>query len=130
MTNIVIDNGAATPVAKTFTQITASAGDGSSAKWALKEGPIAKAFPRIELSARANSATDTRKGWLTFTLPSFFTDTDTGMTTIGSGAQANLVITLPNDFPEALKDDFQAYVCNLFSEDLIKAFIRDAYSAS
>ena len=42
--DIVIYNGASTPVEKTFTLIAPAAGDGSYANWRLKEGTIASVF--------------------------------------------------------------------------------------
>lgn len=127
--DIVINNGAGSPVAKTYTLLTPAAGDGASAKWALKEGTIGKVFPKIEVSSRANGS-NSRKTWITFTLPSSYTDTVTGLTAVGSGAQFNGYVTVPDDFPEALKNDFQAYVTNLMANVIIKACIRDALGAN
>jgi hypothetical protein len=124
--DLVINNAA--PVAKTFSLLSPAAGDGASAKWALKEGTIMKVFPKWELSSRAGNKA--RKTLITFTLPSSFTEAATGLTAVGSSAQANISVTMPDDFPEALKNDFQAYVVNGVANALIKACIRDALGAN
>lgn len=127
---ITINNGAGTPVAKTFDLIAPAAGDGSSAKWALKEGTIRAVFPSIKYTARPNAAGNARKGLLSFSLPSSYTDSVTGLTKVGSGAQFNGEWTLPDDFPEALKNDFVAFTANLIATAFVKSLIRDGESAT
>lgn len=127
--DITINNGAGTPVAKTFTLMAPAAGDGSTAKWALKEGTIMKVFPKIEVSAKANG-NNARKCHVSFKLPSSYTDSVTGLTAVGSAADLNVYATIPDDFPEALKNDFQAYAVNLIAHAIIKACIRDGLGAN
>lgn len=54
-TDLVINNGAGTPVAKTFTLMAPAAGDNSLASWALKEGTISSVFPKITALADRKS---------------------------------------------------------------------------
>lgn len=129
-TDLSIYNGAATPVAKTFSLITPAAGDNSSAMWALKEGTISKVFPTIELSTRKNNGNTARKCLITIKVPSSYTETATGLTVVKTAAVLNCTVTMPADFPEVRKDDFVAFATNVLGNALIKACIRDATPAS
>jgi hypothetical protein len=128
--DLVINNGAATPVAKTFKLLTPAAGDNSSALWALKEGTISSVFPTIEVSARKNAGNDARKVNLTVKIPSSYTVAATGLTAVGSAAVINITATVPADFPEALKDDFAAFAKNAVANAVLNACIRDALPAT
>lgn len=127
-TDLIINNGAGTPVAKTFVLVAPAAGDGSYANWRLKEGAIASVFPRIAALARAGKGS--RKANIKLQIPSSYTDTVTGLTKVGSAFDLNVDVTVPDDFPEALRNDAQAFAVNLVSNAIIKAMIRDAYSAT
>jgi len=127
--DLVINNGAGTPVAKTFTLMTPASGDNSPALWALKEGTISKVFPTIEESARKNASGDARKCNITIKVPSSYTEAATGLTAVGSAAVFNGTVTMPTDFPEALKNDFVAFVKNAMANTLIQACVRDALPA-
>lgn len=126
--NLVVKNGASTPVDKTFTLISPAAGDGSLATWALKEGSISAVFP--QLTAMSSASPTSRKLKVKFRLPSSFTDSVTGRTMVASRAEMNVDFTIPTDFPEVLKDDFVAYCTNIVTTSLLKAMIRDAYPAT
>lgn len=126
--DIVINNGAGTPVAKTFTLLSPAAGDGSYANWRLKEGAISSIFPAIAVSARANGSA--RKANIKLRLPSSYTDTVTGLTKVGSAFDFNVDVTVPDDFPEALRADAVAFATNLMANAIIKAVVRDGYPAT
>lgn len=128
--DLVIKNGAASPADKVFTLLTPSAGDGASALWALKEGPISKVFPTLEVSTRRNASGNARKCLITLKLPSSYTEAATGLTAVSSSAVFNGSTTIPADFPEALKNDFIAFVANAVAHSLIKACLRDAIPAA
>lgn len=128
-TDIIINNGAGTPVAKTFTLLTPSAGDASVAEWALKEGAISSIFPRITSSA-ARTSNGSRNVKVKLRLPSSYTDTVTGKTLVGSAFELNVTASVPDDFPEALKNDAVAFTTNLMAHALIKAMVRDAVPAN
>jgi hypothetical protein len=128
-TDLVINNGAGTPVAKTFTLLTPAAGDGGTAEWALKEGTIGSVFPRITSSAH-RTGNASRQARIKLRIPSSYTDTVTGLTKVGSAFEFNGTFSVPDDFPEALKNDAVAYSSNLFDQTLIKAIIRDALPAN
>ncbi len=127
-TDLIINNGAGTPVAKTFTLLTPSAGDGSVAEWALKEGSISSVFPRITSSAQ-RTGNGSRNAKVKLRIPSSYTDTVTGKTIVGSAFEFNGTASVPDDFPEALKNDAVAFVKNLMAHVLIQAMVRDATPA-
>lgn len=128
-TDLIINNGAASPVAKTFTLITPAAGDGGVAQWALKEGTISTVFPTITAQARTTT-NSSRKLRLRVRLPASYTDSVTGLTNVGVAAEVNVDVSVPNDFPEALKNDFVAFVANGVNHALVKSLIRDALPAT
>lgn len=129
-TDLIINNGAGTPVAKTFVLLTPAGGDNSSALWALKEGTISKVFPTIEESARKNGNGDARKCNITLKVPSSYTEAATGLTAVGSAAVFNGTVTMPADFPEALKNDFVAFIKNALAHAVLQACMRDALPAT
>lgn len=128
--DIVINNGASTPVSKTFTLIAPAAGDGSYANWRLKEGTISSVFPAIAVKATQNARGTGRKVNVKFRLPSSYTEQVTGLTKVGSAFDFNVDVTVPDDFPESLKNDAVAFATNLMNTALIKACVRDAVPAT
>lgn len=127
--NLVVKNGAATPVDKTFTLITPAAGDGSLAQWALKEGVISSVFPVLTaMSGRTNN--NSRNLKVKLRVPSSYTDSVTGRTMVASGAEMNATFSVPGDYPEALKADYVAYCINLLSSATMRECIRDAIPAT
>lgn len=127
--DLVINNGAVTPVAKTFTLITPAAGDNSLAAWALKEGTISSVFPKVTALARVTN-NKSRTIQVKFRLPSSYTDTVTGLTKVSSAFEMNVQVSVPDDFPEALKPDAVAFSANLMNHPLVKSLIRDAVAAT
>lgn len=125
--DLVLNNAAA--VAKTFALQVPAAGDGSIAKWALKEGTIASVFPIVTASARqTGNSSRLMQGKLR--IPSSYTDTVTGLTKVGSGFEFNFTATVPEDYPEALKNDAIAFAKNLIANAVMQACIRDALPAT
>lgn len=125
--NIVLKNGATTPVDKTFELINPASGLGGTASWALKEGTIAAVFPTIEGVATINGVG--RRVRVKLTLPSSFNDAVTGLTNVGSRAEFSFTSIVPVDFPESLKNDYVAYASNLVANAIMKSMIRDGYPA-
>jgi hypothetical protein len=128
-TDLVINNGAGTPVAKTFTLMTPAAGDNSLAAWYLKEGTISSVFPKITALAR-QTGNASRRVQIKLKVPSSYTDTVTGLTRVGSAFEADIYATVPDDFPELLKNDAVAFTKNLVAHAIAQAMIRDALPAT
>lgn len=119
--NLIIKNGA--NVDKTFTLITPAAGDSGVALWMLKEGTSPAVFPKLTHSAKP-TGNKSRKSQMKYAHPA----TDSNNLVV-STAEANIAVSMPDDFPEVLRDDFIAYATNAFAHTLIKACNRDGYSA-
>lgn len=126
-TDLIIKNAAG--VNKTFVLITPAAGDGGVARWALKEGTISSVFPTITSSATSTSR-NARNAHIKIHVPSSFTDSVTGLTNVAGGPEANLKVAMPNDFPEAMKPDWVAYVVGAVQTALMQAVIKDATPAT
>lgn len=126
-TDITINNGATTPVAKTFNLIAPAAGDGGVAQWALREGPISSVFPTITVSA-SRTSNKSRKLTGKLLVPSSYQDAVTGLTNVGTQALFTFSMSVPDTFPEALKGDMVAFASNLMNTPLVKTALRDAYS--
>lgn len=128
--DLVVNNGAATPVAKTFALITPASGYGGVAEWNLKEGNVSSAFPKFTAMASTNSATDSRKLTMKLRVPSTYTDAGTGLTAVKNYMEANITVIVPTDFPESLKADAVAFFANILSTSLVKSLVRDAVPAT
>lgn len=124
-TDLVINNGAATPVAKTFTLYNPAAGDNAVALWKLKEGTISTVFPIITMVARA-TGNKSRKLQLKLKVPSSYLDAVTGLTAVGSSFEFDGSFSFPDDYPESLKSDAVAFAANLINHPLTKQAARDA----
>lgn len=132
--NIVIKNGASTPVDKTFSLLAPSAGFDSVAQWALKEGTISSVFPQITASVRSARRVSGRAGSKVIetklVIPSSYTDSVTGLTSVSSRYESVTRTTVPDDFPESLMADAVAFTANLANVALIKAMIADRSPAT
>lgn len=126
-TNLTIKNAANED--KIFTLLTPASGDGSVARWALKEGTVSSVFPTITISA-ATTSRDSRSAHVKIHVPSFFMDGFTGKVSVDVGAEVNVKVAMPNSFPEANKPDFVAYVINALQTALVKEVIKDALPAT
>lgn len=128
--DLVVKNGASTPVDKTFTLISPAAGFGSMASWALKEGAIAAVFPTFSAQAVQLSGGKIQKLTMKLRLPSSYSDAVTGLTNVGTFFGADIIVTVPNSYPENLKADAVAFLSNLINTSLVKAMSRDASPAT
>lgn len=125
--DLVLKNAAL--VDKTFVLYNPSAGDNSLATWKLKEGTISSIFPWITALAR-QTGNKSRTAQIRFRVPSSYTDTVTGLTQVGSACEVNISVSVPDDFPEAVKADVVAFTGNLVNHALIKSIMRDAIPAT
>lgn len=124
--NIILKNDAGTD--KTFTLYTPAAGDGGWAQWRLKEGAVTTAFPSIAALARATPNV-ARKVQVKLQIPSSYVDTSSGLTITGPKFDFEARVTVPDNFPENMKDDAVAYVKNLVAHAIIQAMLRDGLPA-
>lgn len=129
-TDLTVKNGEATPVDKTFTLLTPASGYGSIAEWALKEGAISSVFPRFTAAARPSTKGNGKVLQVKFKMPSSYTDTVTGLTSVKSGFEFNGTISVPDDFPESLKADASSFVGNLLTHALVVSMMKDGLPAT
>lgn len=127
-TDLVLDNGAGTPVAKTFA-LMSPASDGNVASWRLAEGTISSVFPTITATARKTGNASRKTQWK-LRVPSSYTDSVTGLTKVGSAMEANIDVSVPDDFPETLKPDAMAFLKNLVAHALYQAAAKDGLSTT
>lgn len=125
--NLTIKNAAA--VDKTFSLNAPAAGDNGIAEWVLKEGLISSVFPKLTAQAR-RTGNNSRKCIVKFRFPSSYVDTNTNLPKVGSAFEGNVDVTVPDDFPEAMKDDGVAYLSNAIATSLFKAMFRDGLPAT
>lgn len=125
--NLVLKNAAS--VDKTFTLMTPAAGDGSWASWKLKEGTVTTVFPSVAALTRSTPNV-ARKAFVKLQIPSSYVDTQTGLTVANAKFDMEVRVTVPDSFPEAMKDDAVAYAKNLVANTVIQAIIRDAIPAT
>lgn len=125
--DITVDNASA--VAKTFTLLSPAAGYGSVAEWALKEGTISSVFPRLTALARS-TGNRSKKTQIKLKVPSSYTDSVTGLTRVGSAFEADISVSVPDDFPENRKDDAVAFTINIVQDAIIRAMMRDGLPAN
>lgn len=130
---LVIANGATPPVNKTFTLLNPAAGLNSTADWALKEGAVSGVFPRLSAlvgNVNAPGRAPSKRTSLKVRVPSSYVDTGTGQTMVGSALEANISITVPSDFPEAMKADAIAYIQNFTKHTLVTSMVSDGAPAT
>lgn len=126
-TDLVVKNAAGTD--KTFTLLYPSAGLGSVAEWALKEGATATVYPTFQLSAR-KTGNRSKRVPLGVRVPASYTSVTTGLPVVSSTFEFHGVAVVPDDFPDNQKDDAVAYVKNLVGHALVVACMRNGVPAT
>lgn len=126
-TNLTVKNAANAD--KTFTLLNPAAGSGGIAEWALREGTISSVFPKLTAMARPTKNAS-NVAHIKLKVPSSYTDAVTGLTNVGSAFELNVTASVPDNLPEAIKDDCVAYAVNIINHVMIKAMLRDAVSAT
>jgi hypothetical protein len=118
--DIVVNNGAGTPVAKTFTLQVPAAGIGSEARWELMEGTNPSVFPKMSAILRNDQSVKGYSSVFKLNFPASYTDTTTGLVKPLSSAEFVGTVKMPDDWPEAVKADFAAYVANTMNLAIFK----------
>lgn len=128
-TDLVVKNGAATPVDKTFTLLTPAPGYGMPAEWALKEGDYANLFPSFTAAAQ-KTTNDSRTLKVKVKVPASYTDAKTGLKVKTVAFEFNGTASIPDALPESIKPDAVAYTVNLLGTALLKAMMKDGLPAT
>lgn len=123
---LVLNNGAATPVAKTFTPLQPYGGKDRAAVWLLKEGVSPLAHVRIELAMTRNSNGTTRITPKVI-VPYVTNDVSAGPKLVSKciydGAGGGYII--PENAIQSQIDDLEAFVRNLTSAQAVKDWIKN-----
>jgi len=118
--DIVVNNGAGTPVAKTFTLQVPAAGIGGEARWELMEGANPAVFPRMSAILRNDPSVKGFGSVFKILYPASYTDTTTGLVKALSSAEFIGTVKMPDDWPEAEKANFSAYIANVMGLNVMK----------
>lgn len=129
--NIVVNNGAATPVAKTFSLLAPAAGYDSVAEWALKEGTTSAMFPRLTASqSKSKGSVKANVTRIKLAFPYGYTDSTTGQQVVLGSAFGETKLWFPSDFPENLKADVIAFHANALDNAILRAMALDGAPAT
>lgn len=121
--NLVVKNGAATPVDVTFTAVTPSAGFGALAIFQQIAGAARSMYNTFTVMVSRNAAgTTITKTKLT--MPAHYVDPVTSLPVLLSKAEVNVDIRVPKDFPVADLDNLAAFAGNLISTTLLKDVVK------
>lgn len=122
--NLVLNNGAATPVAKTFVPKIPYGGPNQAAVWELKEGVAPIAYPRVEMgqSRTSNSAT---KSYCRVTVPYVTNDAVAGPKKVAECLFDSRTggFIVPDIIPDTTRADFYAFVKNALSSSVMYDFV-------
>jgi hypothetical protein len=118
--DIVVNNGAGTPVAKTFTLQYPAAGINGEARWELMEGANPAIFPKMSAILRNDPSVKGTASVFKITYPASYTDTTTGLVKPLSSAESITTVKMPEDWPEAEKANFAAYHANTMNLAIMK----------
>lgn len=122
--NITVQNASA--VDKVFEVLTPAGGDGGVARYALKEGAAPVAFPTMTVMARPTTNAS-RKTSTKVNVPYTFVDPVTGLLKKGPAFELNVEASMPDAYPEDVRDDAVAYGVNLLASALMRQVLRDGY---
>lgn len=126
-TNLIVKN--ATNVDKTFTLLSPAPGYGSPAEWALREGATSVVYPFFSLAA-SKTQNRSRKVAVKVRVPAVYVSVATGLPVVSSSMEFNGALSVPDDFPDAQKDDAVAYVTNILTTAFVKGCFRDGLPAT
>lgn len=126
--NITVKNAAGTDVI--YQVITPASGDGSTAIWQNKDGLTPKQFRTITAESRRGPSGKTRNLTVRVINPQSYVDPVSGLPVFTPSPVFKLEVTVPDEYPEASRDDFVTLSTSVLSSDMIKSLIRDAYPAT
>jgi len=119
--NVIINDGQATPVAKTFTPESVTP---QVSTFADRTSGIALGFQRIAVSTSfAKSAGSVNRTKYTVSVP--VTQTVNGVTSVAYTLRANVEFIFPDGSTDAQRKDVYAYVVNGLQHTNVRASLRD-----
>lgn len=124
ITNITLKDSANADVL--FTAITGG-NEANFAQWLNKVGATPMSFPLILARGGQNGPKTARKGEIRIKVPYVAVSPETGLPTLVSTYDVSIVATVPDSFPESMRDTAAGFVGQLLSHVIPKAVIRDGY---
>jgi hypothetical protein len=113
----------------TYSVVTASGGDKSPAVWRDNGfGGTPGQRPELRLASQPNGDGTGRKLVGSFTYPSLYTDTSTGLTKVGTRANFQFTAFMPAEMPDAFAAEFGAQIGNLLAAALIEDCLTIGYA--
>lgn len=122
--NLVLNNGAATPVAKTFSRKIPYGGPNQAAVWELKEGIAPIAYPRVEIG-QTRTQRNATKTYFRVTVPYVTNDAVAGPKKVAECLFDSRTggFIVPDNVPDDIRADFYAYVKNCISSSVAYDFV-------
>lgn len=121
--DLTVNDGLATPVARTFTLLSAASGYNGLAEWVYKKGNFSLGWPTFTFMASKSKSKRKASGKLVY--PVVVVD-GSGMPLFNSSAIAHYDVTFDSNFPEDQKADVMAFLSNIMNSALIKGATKDA----
>lgn len=121
--NIVLGDGQATPVNRTFEVFTPQVGN-SPALLNQKGSGVTKQFERLSLLLRRAEGSSSYRQIITLKMPRV-TDAELGIT---ETAHIDITVVIPDGFTSAMRADIAAYLKNLTASTAVQTSIKDVVS--
>lgn len=121
--NLTINDGLATPVARTFELLSAASGYNGVAEWVYKKGNFSIGWPTFTFLANKSKGKRKASGKLVY--PVVTTDAQDSPL-YSAGAICHFDVTFDTNFPEDQKADVIAFMTNIMTNALIKGATKDA----
>lgn len=123
LSNIVLGDGQATPVNRTFEVFTPQVGN-SPALLNQKSSGVTKLFERLSMLLRRAEGSSSYRQIITLKVPRI-TDAVNGTT---ETAHIDITVVIPDGFTSAMRADLAAYLKNLAASTAVQASIKDVVS--
>jgi len=121
--NVVIKDGASTPVDHTFGVVTT---DGKVATFADRAGGIPAEFPLLKISSTVPAGTQRYfRVELSISMPKSAVDPQTGKSYIARQTQVRTIYTLPETGVLQERKDIHAFEKNLLNLALVTSLVQD-----
>ncbi len=127
-TAIIVNNGATTPVSKTFAVARSASGD-ESAVLLLREGQNQTEYPKLEFSSRSTQVGNTKGRKSTETVLVPYGQLVNGVFVKTNHVSITTIITVLDDAPDAIRKDAAAYVAGFAANQQLKDLIILGYAA-
>lgn len=123
--HFTINDGATTPAATLFTNVSAASGNLPATWYAKAKGIAAAHWPMIAVSSKGRQKA--RETVRTVRTPYVVTGTD-GIARVVDSCFTTITTVIPDSVPPSVRADHQAYVANSSDTPLVKETETDGYA--